>query len=288
MPCKIDLSGKNILVTGGSMGIGLATAKICLESKGKVVICARNKGPIDEAIQRLQKNGHQNISGIVCDVTKIEEIEKAIDKVESDFGPLTSVIHCAAVIHPIGPITDVDPEDWLQTIHNNLFGTFLIVRQSALRLRKNGCGRVVLFSGGGGSYPFPNFTAYAASKVGVVRFTESVALELEKDRIEINCVAPGFVATRMQDETLKAGKQAGEDYLEKTKALLKKGAIPPEVGARAAAFFISDAAQGISGKFISAQYDGWENWSKYLQALKEKDIFTLRRIVPKDRGFDWQ
>jgi len=107
-------------------------------------------------------------------------------------------------------------------------------------------------------------------------------------QIEINCLAPGFVATRLHQQTIKAAAKAGQKFLEKTKKELEKGGVPAEIGAAAAAFLVSDAAKGISGKFIAAPYDNWREFTKHLKELQNSDLFTLRRIVPKDRGLSWQ
>jgi NAD(P)-dependent dehydrogenase (short-subunit alcohol dehydrogenase family) len=285
---NINLSGKNILITGGSMGIGYSAAEACLQSGGNVVICARNKTDVDTAVDSLKAQGNQNIIGIPADVTQQKQVEIALDTVESQFGSINSVIHAAGVLGPIGDITNVDPEKWFNTIEINLFGTFLVTRQTCLRFKKIGGGRIVLFSGGGAAYPFSNYTAYASSKVGVVRFTETIAHEMADDNIEVNCIAPGFVITRMQQQTLDAGQLAGKDYLEKTKAQIEKGGVPASIAASAAAFLISDQAKGITGKFVAAPYDSWKDWPEHLEELKNTDIFTLRRIIPKERGMDWQ
>ena len=285
---NIDLSGKNILITGGSMGIGYAAAQVCLQSGGNVVICARNKNDLDTAVDSLKVQGYQNIIGIPADVTQQQQVEIALNTVESNFGSLSALIHAAGVLEPIGDITKVDPKKWFNTIETNLFGTFLVTRQSCLRFKQTGGGKIVLFSGGGAAYPFPNYTAYACSKVGVVRFTETVAQEMAPHNIQVNCVAPGFVVTRMQQQTLDAGELAGIDYIEKTKDQIEKGGVPATVAGNAAAFLISDQANGITGKFVAAPYDGWKEWPEHLEELKSTDIFTLRRIIPKERGMDWQ
>ena len=288
MPEQIDLSGKNILITGGSMGLGYAAAEACLQAKGRVVISARNQGELDAAVSRLKAEGHQDIIGISADVTKHDEVETALNKVESHFGSLNAVIHSAGIYGPIGSITDVDPKEWLNAIEINLFGTFLVARQSCLRLQKNGGGRIALFSGGGAATPFPNYTGYACSKVGVVRLTETIAIEMASHNIEVHCIAPGFVITRLHQQTLAAGNLAGNKFLETTKAQIEKGGVPASVGASTAAFLISDRAKGITGKFVAAPYDGWQDWPEHLDELKSTDIFTLRRILPKERGMDWQ
>ena len=285
---EFDLQNKNILVTGGSMGIGLASARICLQKGANVLICSRNSSDLSSAVETLRGEGHTNILGRTADVTNEDDIEFILDELESYFGPISSVIHSAGIYGPIGPITTVPPGEWFEGIKINLFGSFLIARQSCLRFQKHGGGRLVLFSGGGAASPFPNYTSYACSKAAVVRLTESIAQEMAPHKIEVNCLGPGFVVTRLHQKTLQADERAGSEFLEKTKSEISKGGVPAELGASAAAFLASDAAQGITGKFIAAPYDTWKELPKRLKELKETDIFTLRRIVPKDRGMKWQ
>jgi len=288
MSAKIDLTNQNILITGGSMGIGYAAAEACLQANGRVAICARNQGDLDAALSKLKDQGYENVIAIVADVTKQDQVETALNATESNFGAINAVIHAAGIYGPIGAITEVDPVEWLEAIKINLFGSFLVARQSCLRLQKNGGGRIALFSGGGAATPFPNYTGYACGKVGIVRLTETIAQEMAPYNIEVNCIAPGFVITRLHQQTLSAGKLAGEKFLETTKAQIEKGGVPASVGGNAAAVLISAQAQGITGKFVAAPYDGWSDWIQHLDELKNTDIFTLRRILPKERGMDWQ
>ncbi len=272
----VDLSGKNILVTGGSMGLGLATAQACLRAGGRVVICARGNSDLHKAVHDLKAvAGADAVDGIRADVTSLKDVDAALDLVESRFGPLTSLIHAAAVQGPIGEVTAVDPDEWLEAVRIDLFGSFLTARQSCVRMKSRG-GRIVLFSGGGAAAPFPNFSAYACSKAGVVRLAETLSQEMAPYKIEVNCLAPGLVATRLLAQSVAAGHTPQIEP------------VPAALGADAAAFLISDRAAGITGKFVAAPHDGWRDWASHLDELKTSDIFTLRRIVPRDRGMDWQ
>src|SRR3989475_7844721 len=127
-----------------------------------------------------------------------------------------------------------------------------------------------------------------ALPISVVRLVESLALEVVEHGIRVNCVAPGFVATRMHEQTLAAGEAAGLDYLARTKTELAKGGVPPSVAARTIAFLLSPAAEAITGRFVAATHDHWEQWPEHLAEIRGSDLFTLRRIVPRDRGMDWQ
>jgi len=285
----IDLRGKSILITGGSMGLGLESARSCRAYGANVMLCARGKDTLAEASAELaQLQGEGRVETHAADVGDERAVETLFDRVESQFGRCDAVIHAAGVYGPIGNITDLeDTEAWWDALRINLFGTFLVARAAARRMKRAGGGRMVLYSGGGASGPFPNYTAYACSKVAVVRFTETIAQELAPE-VEVNCLAPGFVLTRIHNQTLEAGERAGKEFFEKTQGLVAEGGVPPTVAAEASAFLVSDAAKGITGKFVAAAYDNYREWPLHLAELRDGDLFTLRRILPRDRGLDWQ
>jgi len=250
------------------------------------MICARGAAALDDAVAKLAEGSASDVASASADVGDEGEVEALFAAFAERFGRCDGVIHAAGVYGPIGPITDVEPAAWWDALRINLFGTFLVARAAAKRMRPYGVGRMVLFAGGGASTPFPNYTAYASSKVAVVRFAETIAEELAPT-IEVNAVGPGFVATRLHEQTLAAGDVAGV-FLEKTKALLESGGVSATVGAEAAAFLVSDAAKGINGRFVAAQYDDYRAWLEHLEELKGSELFTLRRVLPRERGRDWQ
>ena len=132
------------------------------------------------------------------------------------------------------------------------------------------------------------FSAYAASKAAVVRFTETLAVELAGTGIEVNAVAPGLLKTRMMEQMLEAGPaRAGQHQIETVRKSAETGGTPPELAARLCVFLASTGSDGITGKLISAPWDPWEDLPNHLKDLKDTDIYTLRRITPKDRGKTW-
>ena len=137
-------------------------------------------------------------------------------------------------------------------------------------------GRAVTFSGGGGTSPLPRFDAYAASKAAIVRLTENLAASEE---VEINAVAPGFVATRMHEQTLRAGPDAaGQSYYERTRNQLAEGGFPAGEAAELVCFLLSEQARGISGRLISAQWDPWREESFRARLRADESLAKLRRI----------
>ena len=149
-------------------------------------------------------------------------------------------------------------------------------------------GKVIQLSGGGATSPLPFISAYAASKAGIVRFMETLAEEVREDNIDINSIAPGALNTRLLDEVLEAGPDTvGRTFYDRAIKQKENGGAPLEKAAELSVFLASSASDGITGKLISAIWDPWQDFPEHLQTLTESDIYTLRRIVPKDRGMDW-
>ncbi len=121
-----------------------------------------------------------------------------------------------------------------------------------------------------------------------MRFAETVAEEVRDHRIDVNSIAPGALNTRLLDEILEAGPEAvGREFYDRSLKQQAQGGAPLEKGAALAVFLASSASDGITGKLLSAVWDPWDKLPEHLEALSTTDIYTLRRIVPKDRGRGW-
>jgi len=155
-------------------------------------------------------------------------------------------------------------------------------------MKTNRYGKIINLSGGGATAPLPFISSYAASKAGVVRFTETLAEETKGLNIDVNAVAPGALNTRLLDEVISAGPQAvGKDFYMKALKQKQDGGVPLEVGAELCVFLASSESDGITGRLISAKWDPWKFLPDHQQELIGSDIYTLRRIVPEDRGKKW-
>jgi len=115
-----------------------------------------------------------------------------------------------------------------------------------------------------------------------------LAEEVREHRIDVNSIAPGPLDTRLLDEVLAAGpEKVGRNFYERSVKQKEQGGAPLEKGADLAVFLASSASDGITGKLLSAVWDPWQSLPEHLEELQKTDIYTLRRIVPKDRGYDW-
>lgn len=270
------------------MGIGYACAEEIVAQGGKVVLVARGENELRSAADGLGRSSGVDVRWIAADIANESDVERVFDAA-AELGSVDGLVHSAGIYGPIGPVVDVPPAEWSDVIRINLFGTFLVAREACRRMiAARTPGSLVLLAGGGAALPFPRYTGYACAKVGVVRFAETLALEVVEHGIRVNSIAPGFVATRLHDVTLTAGQAAAGGFFATTQDRLAEGGVSPGVAARTAAFLLSQASEGITGRFVAAPYDGWERWPERLEEIVDSDLFTLRRIVPRDRGRDWQ
>jgi NAD(P)-dependent dehydrogenase (short-subunit alcohol dehydrogenase family) len=198
------------------------------------------------------------------------------------------VVNSAGIYGPKGLIEDNDWAAWTQAVEIDLYGAVLLCRAIVPHLKQRGYGKIIQLSGGGATAPLARLSAYAAAKAAVVRFAETLAVELAPHAVDVNCIAPGALNTRMLEEIIAAGPEAvGEALYQRSVEQKQKGGVPLERGAALAVFLATRASDGITGKLLSAVWDPWQDLPGHRDELATSDIYTLRRIVPADRGKPW-
>lgn len=256
---------RRVLVTGGSMGIGRAVAQRLAAGGAELVLVARGAAALEEATAALPGSGH---SWHALDVSD----EEAWARVGLD--ELAGLVCAAAVMQPIGAIGEYAPSEFRRTLEINVLGTLLAVHHCLSALR-SGAGAIVTFGGGGATGPLPRFDAYAASKAAVARLSENLAVPLAP--VPINCVAPGFVATRLHEQTLAAGPEAaGADFYARTRREVEQGGFPAEETAELVDVLLSGVP--FTGRLISAQWDSWRDEDFRRRLAEDPNLCTVRRI----------
>jgi NAD(P)-dependent dehydrogenase (short-subunit alcohol dehydrogenase family) len=283
------LDGRAAVVTGGSRGLGLAVAGAFAAEGADVLICARGGEALEKARASLSARAPgRRVLSAAADVSRPEDAERLVTTAVDAFGRLDVLINNAGVYGPMGPLEDVDWGEWTRAIEINVMGTVLPCRSALPHMKKAGRGKIINLSGGGATAPMPRISAYAASKAAVVRFTETLAEEVRADGIDVNAVAPGALNTRLLEEVLAAGvDKVGTDYYKKALKQKEEGGASLEKAAALCVFLASAASDGLTGKLISAVWDPWETLPDHAASLAKSDIYTLRRIIPKDRGEAW-
>lgn len=284
------LSKRRALITGASQGFGLAVAHAFVEEGADVMLCARGAERLDQAQRQLSElsKGNTRVLAVQADVSEPDDVQRLVSAALVQLGGLDVLVCNAGVYGPKGLIQDIPWSEWSQTITINLLGTVLPCREVLPHFIQQKGGKIIILSGGGATKPLPYLSAYAASKAAVVRFGETLAEEVRGLGIDVNSVAPGALNTRLLDEVLEAGPdKVGHAFYEQSLRQKDVGGTPLDRGASLCVFLASSSSDRITGKLISAVWDPWEKLSDHIEDLKDSDIYTLRRIVPKDRGKDW-
>jgi len=287
---KRILDGKIAIITGSSQGLGLEIARKFVLSGADIMMCARDGKRLEEAKGEMEKlsNKTQKVLSLVADVSLKNDVEIVVNETIKNLGGCHILVNNAGVYGPKNKIETTNWEDWVKTIEINLFGSILMCRALIKYFRKQNYGKIIQLSGGGATSPLPNLSAYAVSKVAVVRFCETLAEELKGTGIDVNAIAPGALNTRMLDEILKAGpEKVGKSFYKKSLEQKRNGGTSMQKGSELALFLASNASDGITAKLISAIWDNWENWPSHLNDLSSTDVYTIRRITGKDRNFNW-
>jgi NAD(P)-dependent dehydrogenase (short-subunit alcohol dehydrogenase family) len=284
------LDGRTALVTGASQGLGLAIARAYAEAGASVFMCARDGAMLERGraeVASLAGPG-QTVLAHAADVSRPDDVERLVAATLSAFPRLHILVNNAGVYGPIGPVEEVDWDAWVQAISINLFGSILMCRATLPHFKAHRSGKIVQVSGGGATNPLPRISAYAASKAAIVRLMETLAEEVRSDGIDVNAIAPGALNTRLLDEVLAAGpERSGRSFHERALKQKEEGGTPLQKGADLAVFLGSSASDGITGKLLSAVWDPWDTLDRHRDDLARTDVYTLRRIVPADRGLSW-
>lgn len=284
------LDGRAAVITGANQGLGEAIAAAYVLAGADVFLCARDEAKLAEVQTRLKglAAAGQRVEAMRADVSKREDVSRLASVALSVFPQIHILVNNAGVYGPKGRIEEIDWDEWVQAIEINLLGSILTARAFLPHFRSQHYGKIIQLSGGGATAPLPYISAYAASKAAIVRFMETLAEEVKEDGVDINSIAPGALNTRLLDEVLEAGmEKVGRGFYERALKQKEEGGAPLERGAALTVFLGSSLSDGITGKLISAVWDPWEQFPEHMEDLKKSDIYTLRRIVPKDRGQSW-
>jgi 3-oxoacyl-[acyl-carrier protein] reductase len=206
-----------------------------------------------------------------------------------NLGGVEVLINNAGIQGPIGPGWDNDSEAFERVLRVNFLIPAALMRAIIPAMLVRRAGWIVNVSGGGATGPRPMFSAYGASKAALVRFAETLALETYENNVRINSIAPGAFASGMSRAILDAAEAAGAKEVETAEHLLTEGDdVNAHKAAKLVTYLVSGAGRDISGRLISAVWDPWSELAKHWQDMRDTDIYTLRRIVPADRGEDWE
>jgi len=270
----------NLVLTGSSTGIGRALATHFL-AKGHCIWGLARSDQTDLVSQHPAK-----FYASRCDVADWAQVQITAQAVSATWTHIDGLICCAGIQGEIGPAISVDPARWSSTVRANLDGTFYPFRAfHHLLARAPRRAKVIAFSGGGATKPRVNFSAYGVAKTGVVRLIETLAEELRDQPIDLNSIAPGAINTRLTDEVLALGPSvAGAVEYAAAQKQKTSGGASLDKALGLVEWLLSPSSDGISGRLLAAPWDPWSTLDQHANSLLKSDIYTLRRIVPEERG----
>ncbi|MCM3790440.1 SDR family oxidoreductase [Domibacillus indicus] len=247
-----SLSGKTALITGAGSGIGRATVIKMAEAGANIILLDRSREDSDELVSEI---GEDRAFHVTADVSKADQMEKAIREGAERFGGIDIVFANAGQNGTFTPLEHLEPDDWNSVMMTNLTGTFLTLKYTIPYLKKQG-GSIIITSSINGTRTFKNFgfSAYATTKAGQVGLGKMAAVELAQFKIRVNVVCPGAIDTNIDASTNKEEEKLKEitipiEYPEGNQPLAG-GSGQPEQVADLVHYLASDAASHVTGSVV--------------------------------------
>ena len=236
-------------MTGGSRGIGFATAKILSENGANVILTSKNQEGLEKSASEIP-----NAIGITADIRKTNDVKNVVRKIIEKFGKLDILVNNAGVFPKIKQLHEINEDEWNEVLDVNLTGQFRFTKEAIPYLQKTS-GSIINISSDAGLKAYQGFNAdaYSASKAALILLTKCWALEYAKDKIRVNCICPGVVDTDMTKPFLKTQKD--KEFMDNEHPIGRIGQ-PQEIG-KAVLYFVSDDASWTTGAILAV--DGGES-----------------------------
>lgn len=247
------LENKVAFITGGSSGIGKATAQLFAREGARVAALGRSREELAELRREIEAEKGA-VLAVQADVSQPADLQRAVEETTRKWGRIDIVFANAGINGVWAPLEELEPEEWDRTIAINLKGTFLTVKYTVPWLKKQG-GAILINSSVNGTRIFSNTgaSAYSASKAGQVAFMKMICLELARSKIRVNAICPGAITTAINERTEKRDLEHLGIPVEFPEGEIpltgRKPGIPEQV-AQLALFLASDLADHISGTTV--------------------------------------
>jgi NAD(P)-dependent dehydrogenase (short-subunit alcohol dehydrogenase family) len=237
------LSGKSVVLTGASRGIGAAAAEALASAGAAVLLLALSGEGIAALSARLRRDGAR-VEAMTCDVAEYSQVAAAVTRATEVFGAIDALINNAGVIEPIGPLASADPGAWSRAADINFKGVFNGMRAVLPQMRAQGSGVIVNLGSGAAHNPLEGWSHYCAAKAATHMLTRCAHLENRGRGVRIFSLSPGTVATDMQ----RAVKASG---INPVSQMDFASHAPPEAPARALVWLCTDDAAPFAGQEVS-------------------------------------
>ena len=271
-----ELEGKTALITGAGRGIGQAIALAYAREGARLSLGARSVSELEETADECRKLDAEVLI-TPTDVTDVSQVEGLIAATVERYSTIDILVNNAGIGGPVGVLQDNDLDAWINTVQINLIGVYLCCRAVVPVMKRQSAGRIVNLSGAGAANAWANMSAYCSSKAAVARLTEVLALELADTKITVNALGPGSVHTRMWDEMTEDAAKAGADLIHEVGLRVTSGGgASIDRCADLAVWLAGSAADGLSGRIISAFNDDFESLTPRIPEIMASDLYTMR------------
>jgi 3-oxoacyl-[acyl-carrier protein] reductase len=243
VPVYPDLEGKVAVVTGGSKGIGAATAVLLGHNKARVAVCGRDTETIGQITEQVREAGAADAAGFAADLTTPERVAQLRSDIEGQLGPAEVLMAFAGGFGARTPLLETELEEWKAIVESNLTSTFLTLREFAPGMVERGSGSIVTMASNAARFLDIQLTAsYAAAKAAIMMLSRHAALELGPHGVRVNILAPATILSE------RVKRNMPEERLAQIAAMSPLGTVGvPEDPAMAALFLASDSAGWMTG-----------------------------------------
>ncbi len=237
-----ELSGKSVIVTGASRGIGAAAAEALVAEGASVLLLARSADGITTLATRLRKSGQAE--AMTCDVSEFSQVQAAVGRAHEAFGRIDVLVNNAGVIEPIGPMAAADPRAWAHAADINFKGVFFGMRAVLPAMRQQGSGVIVNLGSGAAHNPLEGWSHYCAAKAATDMLTRCAHVENRGRGVRVFSLSPGTVATDMQRKIRASG-------INPVSQMDFASHAPVEDPARAIVWLCGEDAVSLAGQEVS-------------------------------------
>ncbi|WP_338452737.1 SDR family oxidoreductase [Niallia oryzisoli] len=239
---NLDISGKVILITGGSRGLGAEMAREFAASGADIILASRNKESCEVVANEVRQLG-RNALTVSCDVSNLSDIHNLFSIIKEEYGRLDVLVNNAGA-NVTKPALEVTEADWDYINDVNMKGLFFSCQEAAKMMKEQGSGKIINISSVGGVKPYKRIAPYTATKAAVIHLTKSLAAEWARYNIHVNSIAPGLISTEINKSEME-----NKTWLEGAiKAIPLRRLGNPKDISQIALYLVSEASNYITGQ----------------------------------------
>ena len=271
----MTIRGKVAIITGAGKGIGRGIARAYTSEGAMLVLVSRTLAQVEDAADEARAAGAE-ASALAVDVSKPDDVRRMVEYTLERFSRVDVLVNNAAILGPVGPLHLNDAEHWAQAVNINVTGLMLCCHAVLPHMIEQGGGKIINLSGAGVTRASETISAYGTTKAAVVRFTETLALEMLPHNVSVNALGPGQIDTDLLDP-MASDDSLIEPMMGAMVRRTKSGrGAPLEEAAALAVWLASDASDGLTGRLISATQEDWRELGPRIPQIMASDLYTLR------------